>query len=251
VAWPPPIGWRTLNPNPRIADFIALQEHHLQAALFASSQRTLSTTQIKPTVASDATAYIPTPDAAGLVADYDNLYPPTKYKDPATHLRFSDSLDETCASGLTGSFTYFLDERDAEWLERNNGAARGEGTSTGATANGTNGVNGVVPPRTPHARSAKARGKEPEHAPPNVAQQPSMVIDEDQFELIMGLFEKWTDETVSPYLHLVRIPCMHYTRVPHRVAGTRSRTFPSVRQLLQLFGLSSPPVYIRKLCSPI
>ena len=59
-------------------------------------------------------------------------------------------------------------------------------------------------PRVPHGRSSKVKGKEPE-LPPLTGTQPSVVIDEDNFELIVGLFEKWTDEIVSPYLHLVRV----------------------------------------------
>ena len=185
----------------------------MQAALFASSQRALSTAYFRPetNATTDPDAFIPTPDAAGLVAEYDDLYPSKRYKEPVTHLRFSDSIDESCTGGLTGSFTYFLDERDAEWLAKHNGAAKGEGTSTngsGSTTNGTNLTTLVLPrdaPRNPHARGSKIKGKEPEH-PPSGGTEPSVIIDEGHFELIMGLFEKWTDETVSPYLHLVCVP---------------------------------------------
>jgi hypothetical protein len=65
----------------------------------------------------------------------------------------------------------------------------------------------AAPPRDmhhiSHASGAKAKGKEPE-SPPLSGTQPDIVFDEGHFELIMGLFEKWTDEIVSPYLHLVR-----------------------------------------------
>ncbi|KAF8587580.1 hypothetical protein K439DRAFT_810742 [Ramaria rubella] len=188
-------------------------EHHLQAALFASSQRTLSTTQYKPeTTSTDPNAFIPTPDAAGLVTEYNDLYPDKRYRDPATHLRFSDSLDEACTGGLSGSFTYFLDERDAEWLAQHNGAAKGEGTSTGGNVTAVNGIangqnsslRGVS--RLPHGRSGKAKGKEPEHSQPPTSLDSTLVIEEDQFELVMGLFEKYTDEVVSPYLHLASDP---------------------------------------------
>jgi len=63
--------------------------------------------------------------------------------------------------------------------------------------------------RAPHARSAKAKEKEPEIHPPQNAMLPSSImIDEEHFELVMGLFEKWMDEIVSPYLHLVHTTCV-------------------------------------------
>lgn len=132
-----------------------------------------------------------------------------------THLRFSDSIDESCVGGLAGSFTYFLDERDAEWLVKNNGIAKGEGTSTsgsGTTANGTHSVVSRSAPRASHGRSSKVKGKDPEPLP-LCGTQPSLVIDEDHFELVMGLFEKWTDEIISPFLHLVRVSLEYWERI--------------------------------------
>ncbi|KAG8702760.1 Enhancer of polycomb-like protein 1 [Ceratobasidium sp. 394] len=73
-----------------------------------------------------------------------------------------------------------MDEADAEWLAKNNvelaGATR---SSPPPSARG--------PPR-----SAKARGKEPEAA--------SVAITADEFELVMGILERLTDE---------RYPCLH------------------------------------------
>ncbi|KIJ53437.1 hypothetical protein M422DRAFT_64465 [Sphaerobolus stellatus SS14] len=169
-------------------------EHHLQAALSAHAHRSL-------TVRTEAekTAFIPTPDAAGIVDNYDDLYPRHRYKDPATHIRFTDSIDESCIGGLSGSFTYLIDERDAEWLSRYNSAVKGEGTSSGNSfSNGTT----VKAPRTTSSRQNKGKGKESEQS----ISQPSVEIDEDVFELVMGLFEKWTDEQISPYLHLAPDP---------------------------------------------
>lgn len=189
--------------------------------------------QIKPTLASERNAYIPTPDATGLVADYDNLYPSAKYKDPVTHLRFSDSLDESCVGGLAGAFTYFLDERDADWLRRHNVAAKGEGTSASASASR---ATSPVLSRALHARSSKAKGKEPElHPPPNAMQPTNIIIDEDQFELIMGLFEKRTDETVSPYLHLVRTMCTQSCSTPHRSQAPDPEHFPNFDNYYDFF----------------
>ncbi len=66
----------------------------------------------------------------------------------------------------------------------------GEGTS----AQGALSVSGT---RT-SARSAKAKGKEPEALLP-------VIITEDEFELVMGIFEKVTHERTE-YLHHVRSP---------------------------------------------
>jgi enhancer of polycomb-like protein len=72
-------------------------------------------------------------------------------------------------------------------LEKNNEEARGEGTSAqGALSAGGS---------TRTGRSAKSKGKEPE-APQ------ALVISEDEFELVMGLFEKITHEKTE-YLHHV------------------------------------------------
>lgn len=98
-----------------------------------------------------------------------------------------------------------------EWLTKHNCTARGEGTS----ANGTT-LNGIEhSPKTSHRvvppRSSKSKGKEPDTSSSSPVTYRPVPIDEDQFELVMGLFEKWTDEHVSPYLHLVcdiqSVPC--------------------------------------------
>jgi enhancer of polycomb-like protein len=47
-------------------------------------------------------------------------------------------------------------------------------------------------------RSAKAKGKEPENSLP-------VVVSEDEFELVMGIFEKVTHERTK-FLHHVRGP---------------------------------------------
>jgi enhancer of polycomb-like protein len=132
-------------------------------------------------------AFIPTPDSTGVVDNYEELYPPNKWKDPATYVATSATVEENITNGIANGFTYYMDERDQEWLEKNNEEARGEGTS----AQGALSVSGT---RT-SARSAKAKGKEPE------APQP-VVISEDEFELVMGIFEKVTHERTE-YLHHV------------------------------------------------
>ena len=131
--------------------------------------------------------FIPTPDSTGIVDNYEEWYPANKWKDPATYVCTSTTVEETNANGLSGGFVYYMDERDQAWLEKNNEEARGEGTSV----QGAVSVSGT---RT-SARSAKAKGKEPEPCQP-------AAISEDEFELVMALYEKVTHERTE-YLHHV------------------------------------------------
>ena len=135
-------------------------------------------------------AYIPTPDSTGLVDNYAELYPPNKWTQPDTYVRSSETVEEAIATGLVDSFTYYMDERDKEWLDRNNEEARGEGTS----AQGAFSASGATTRSCPQ-RSAKARGKEPESAQ-------AVAITEDEFELVMGLLEKITHDKTE-FLHHV------------------------------------------------
>lgn len=133
-------------------------------------------------------AFIPTPDSTGIVDNYEEWYSPNKWKDPATYVCTSTMVEEAITNGLSGGFVYYMDERDQAWLEKNNEEARGEGTSV----QGAVSVSGT----RASARSAKAKGKEPEPCQP-------AAITEDEFELVMGLFEKITHERTE-YLHHVR-----------------------------------------------
>ena len=109
-----------------------------------------------------------------------------RWCDPVSYFKTSETTEENTQDALAHGFIYFMDERDKEWLDRNNEEARGEGTS----AQGAVSTSGTTT-RTSQ-RSAKAKGKEPDVAQP-------IVISEDEFELVMGLFEKVTTE----FLHHV------------------------------------------------
>ncbi|KAH9475176.1 Enhancer of polycomb-like protein 1 [Psilocybe cubensis] len=164
-------------------------EHHLQEVLSAVHRTNVINRQPRGSVdkpaPAPAPAFIPTPDSTGIVENYDELYPPNRWKDPTTYVHTSQTVEEHITNGLANGFTYYMDERDKEWLDKNNEEARGEGTSAqgAVSASGT---------RT-SARSAKAKGKEPESSLP-------VVISEDEFELVMGIFEKVTHEKTE-YLH--------------------------------------------------
>ncbi|KAI9437906.1 enhancer of polycomb-like-domain-containing protein [Lactarius psammicola] len=166
-------------------------EHHLQAVLSAASQRNSTARPSRgpsdKTITKQQDVYIPIPDNTGLVEDYESLYPPDRWREPVSYIKTSETIEETTQDALSHGFTYLMDERDKEWLDKNNEEARGEGTS----AQGAVSASGTTT-RTSQ-RSAKAKGKEPDVAQP-------IVISEDEFELVMGLFEKVTHEKTE-FLH--------------------------------------------------
>ncbi|KAG8921240.1 Enhancer of polycomb-like protein 1 [Tulasnella sp. 418] len=175
-------------------------EYHLLAVLAASSQPSTfcqptsagqSPTNNRKTsapVQAPSVLFIPTPDATGKVDNYIQLYHENAWQPPLSNIRTSDTVEECQTDALAGGYSYVMDERDADWLDKNNKLASGEGPS--------NGVPSTPRPDASARRSAKSRGKEPESSPSN-----AFTITEDEFELVMGLFERVTDEKM-PFLHL-------------------------------------------------
>ncbi|CAE6426597.1 unnamed protein product [Rhizoctonia solani] len=149
-------------------------EHHLQAVLSAASLRASGQPR-----ASGSSVFIPTPDAAGHVPEWERFYPQNRWEEPEGYIRFSDTIEETQVGAVAAGCTYYMDEVDAEWLAKNNAELVDAARASSPTARG--------PPR-----SAKARGKEPESS--------SVAITEDDLELVMGILERITDE---------RHPCLH------------------------------------------
>ncbi|KDQ53289.1 hypothetical protein JAAARDRAFT_137127 [Jaapia argillacea MUCL 33604] len=168
-------------------------EHHLQAVLSAASQRNQpngnrSTRGAEKTKDAPA-AFIPIPDSTGIVEGYEELYPSGRWTDPHNYVKTSETVEESCTNALANGFTYYMDERDKEWLDKNNEEARGEGTSV----QGSVSSNGATTRSGWTQRSAKSKGKEPDVPQP-------LTITEDQFELVMGIFEKVTHDKTE-YLH--------------------------------------------------
>jgi enhancer of polycomb-like protein len=87
-------------------------------------------------------------------------------------VKSSDSVEEATSFALANGFIYYMDERDKEWLDKNNEEARGEGPS----------------------KRVSRKGKEPE----------TLSMTEDEFELVMAIFEKITHEKAE-FLHHVSI----------------------------------------------
>lgn len=221
--------------------FSSPTEHHLQAAISAaairaassrtnvaspSSSSRSSTTNLKPPPPVAENLYhIPTPDATGVVADYESLYVPHRWFDPSSYVRFSDTVEETSGGPAGLGYTYTLDERDDEWLKNNNRLARGEGTSaSGASANGGNASPSDA------GRGARGKGKDREREKEETVVP---VLTEDEFELVMALMERWTDEKF-PTLHTVRsISFFRCSLVPSRC----STSFPPVYSKLIVLSL--------------
>ncbi|KAI0057206.1 hypothetical protein BV25DRAFT_1812676 [Artomyces pyxidatus] len=167
-------------------------EHHLQAVLSAASQRHQGAAHRATRTGTDKgdkpqDAYIPIPDSTGVVEDYERWYAADRWRDPISYIKTSETVEEAVSDSLANGFTYYMDERDKEWLDKNNEEARGEGTS----AQGALSTPGTTTRLS--QRSSKAKGKEPDTLQP-------VTLSEDEFELVMGLFEKVTHEKTE-FLH--------------------------------------------------
>ena len=168
-----------------LAVLAASQNQASSSATFCQGQPSSSRKNAfaAPAAPAQPALYIPTPDATGKVSNYTDYYEPIPWEPSTLLTKSSETLEELQGDALGGGYAYVLDERDTDWLERSNKLANGEGSSSSPTR--------VV--RTPKARG----GKEPEGTANPVA------ISEDDFELVMGLFERVTDER-APCLHVVR-----------------------------------------------
>jgi enhancer of polycomb-like protein len=161
------------------------------------------------------------------VEDYESLYPPNRWRDPVSYVKTSETTEETTQDALAHGFTYFMDERDKEWFDKNNEEARGEGTS----AQGAVSASGTTT-RTSQ-RSAKAKGKEPDVVQP-------VVISEDEFELVMGLFEKVTHEKTE-FLHHVRCLSSLVVGRAKLISGRRVLSRGRLSHLFPTIKKHSPP----------
>ncbi len=170
-------------------DASEISEHHLQAAL---SSNQLATSEANAEAAKAAYS-IPVPDAHGTLsnAEFAQLYPSGVYSDPVTYIRFSETVED-CIKGPS----YDMDEDDQDWLDTRN--AKAQETLTAAIRSAKTG---------PLASSgAKGKGKEKlreEAIEKLVAENQGSyrLLSEDQFEMIMTVFEQVTNEQV-PFLHL-------------------------------------------------
>ncbi|WVQ96306.1 hypothetical protein IAU59_003410 [Kwoniella sp. CBS 9459] len=193
-----------------------LLEHHLQAALSSASLLHSRATSSKPSSPNDKSTskpeytsssslayHIPTPDASGVVDNnaFAPLYQATKYVEPVNYIRFSDTVEES--SGGWGGLGYCMDDRDVKWLNEFNAKAEGSSGANGdASVKGSPQTplskDGQNPSQSPSiGRGMRAKGKEKERSD-NVPTH--LFISEDTFEYIMGVLEKFAEDSV-PMLH--------------------------------------------------
>ena len=185
-------------------------------------------------------AHIPTPDATGLVPNYTDYYQHDAYVDPHSYIRYSDTVEET--SGVV----YTMDEDDEDFLIDHN--IRAQKLTKVNGVNGTSPINGsktpVSQPGSPVPESAavhddilpssdqpviaikghypplhpisgiKAARASNKKAKEAIINASVPVLSEDDFELVMDLFERITDRKV-PTLHLVRKSAMACVRECH------------------------------------
>ncbi|KAN0132706.1 hypothetical protein V8E53_009377 [Lactarius tabidus] len=127
--------------------------------------------------------FIPILDNTGLVENHKSLYPTDQWHEPFSYVKTSETIEETTQDSL---LHYLMDGCDNEWLDKNNEEACGKGT----LAQGAVSTSGTTM-RTSQL-SAKMKGKDPDIVQP-------IVILEDEFELVMGLFEVTHEKT--EFLH--------------------------------------------------
>ncbi|KZO93563.1 hypothetical protein CALVIDRAFT_539745 [Calocera viscosa TUFC12733] len=177
------------------------KEHHLQVILSLQSlegswsasreeegEKDGKDDKDESTKESERRAFIPVPDAAGIVvdSDYEQLYTAqTPWKESSEYIRFSDNTDETLADGLRDGYTYDVDDEDDYWMERHEQDPEGNAS------------------QTPGSRTSRAKAKSRE------VDFPAVNIQKPEFELAMGLMEMFCD-SLRPTLHtdLSKIPIL-------------------------------------------
>ncbi|KAJ7483043.1 hypothetical protein B0H11DRAFT_2417235 [Mycena galericulata] len=108
-----------------------------------------------------STVRIPTPGSIQLVENYADLYPSNRWRDTETYLQSAQTISEECSAALLDhDYTYFMDEADKTWLDNANYQCR---------------VEEQIAQETLSADIDEVFIR--------------VSISEDEFELVMGLFE--------------------------------------------------------------
>lgn len=160
-------------------------------------------------------AFIPTPDSTGTIDPdlFKRLYPSAVYVDPSSYIKFSDTVEEA----QTGAVAYTMDEDDEDWLETFNAtfastAAPVRASSPSASGLAAHAASSPVSTSTlPSTTESSAvggkskrkgdKGKGVEEKGKEVAVGP---ITDDEFEAVMELFERITEQK-APMAHVVRL----------------------------------------------
>ncbi|KAJ7830789.1 hypothetical protein B0H14DRAFT_3714412 [Mycena olivaceomarginata] len=139
-----------------------------------------------------STVRIPIPGSIQL-ENYAELYPSNRWMDTETYLQSAQTISEACSAALLDhDYTYFMDEADKTWLDNKNYQCR---------------VEEQIAQKTPSAETDEIFIR--------------VSISEDEFELVMGLFEILT----GPKLQQV-LPDFSFFK-PFFLAPLRPDTFAS------------------------
>ncbi|KAJ7715559.1 hypothetical protein B0H14DRAFT_2644097 [Mycena olivaceomarginata] len=107
------------------------------------------------------TVRIPIPGSIQLVENYAELYPSNRWRDTETYLQSAQTIYEACSTALLDhDYTYFMDEADKTWLDNTNYQCH---------------VEEQIAQETPSADTDEIFIR--------------VSISEDEFGLVMGLFE--------------------------------------------------------------
>ncbi|KAJ7842119.1 hypothetical protein B0H14DRAFT_2586523 [Mycena olivaceomarginata] len=110
------------------------------------------------------TVQIPIPGSVRLVKNYVELYPSNRWVDTATYLHSTQTISESCSAALLNhDYTYYMDESDKMWLDNTNYQCS---------------VEERIAQESRSADTQEICGR--------------LLISEDEFELVMGLFETLT-----------------------------------------------------------
>ncbi|KAJ7502221.1 hypothetical protein B0H11DRAFT_2188511 [Mycena galericulata] len=110
------------------------------------------------------TVQIPIPGSVRLVENYAELYPSNRWMDTTTYLHSTQTISEACSAALLNhDYTYYMDESDKMWLDNTNYQCRVEERIS-------------QEPRLADTQGICGR----------------LFISEDEFELVIGLFETLT-----------------------------------------------------------
>ncbi|KAJ7897922.1 hypothetical protein B0H14DRAFT_3581526 [Mycena olivaceomarginata] len=140
-----------------------------------------------------STVRIPIPGSIQLVENYAELYPSNRWMDTKTYLESGQTISEACSAALFDhDYTYFMDEADKTWLDNTNYQCR---------------VEEQIAQETPSAETDEIFIR--------------ASISEDEFELVMGLFEILTGPKLQQEL-----PDFSFFK-PFLLAPLRPDTFAS------------------------
>lgn len=179
-------------------------EFHLQAVIASSAAAVAqsSSSGTRSDKGKKPEAYIPTRASETIPEEeYRALYKPG-WVDPFSYIRFSDTVEDA----IKGAVNYNMDEDDEDWLEDYNAQLQAGAKPKASSSTAETDVNA-----SPSGRGARSKGKGVDKSPSapaastsaghDASSGPTTPLSEDDFELIMEVFETVTDQK-APMAHV-------------------------------------------------